>query len=251
MFKRFFVIAVLLAVILGAVGAQQTIRIGYFDNGPYVLGQPGGKPPVGSAVDYWNTIVAPAMNVKVEWVGPTPMLRLLNQVKSGDVDAVLIVARNAEREKVMSYAATPFIKFQPGIAVLKDNALDVVKNQDDIAGMRLGTSEGAIVSDFVKSAKVTWDNVSTATWMADCLTKAANKRIDGVFNLGVVGLQYEASQGYPGKFKFLALPVPGTDIYTAFSRTDRGAAFLKLYDPVNTKNASAMDALTRKYIGAN
>ena len=247
MLKRVMALGILLGAVLATAGAQQVIRIGFFDNGPFVLGQPGGKPPVGAAVDYWNTIVAPAMNVKVQWVGPTPMLRLLSELKTGDLDALLVVGKNPERAQLFLYPAAPFVRFQPGIAVLKENPLTVIKTQDDLSGLRVGTAQGAVVSDFIKTAKVTWDNVSTATWIQDGFAKLANKRIDAVFNLTLDGLQYEASQTYPGKFKFLALPVPPADIFTAFSKTDRGAAFLKQYDAINAKNASAMEKLVKKY----
>jgi ABC-type amino acid transport substrate-binding protein len=247
MSKKLPVTAVLLAAVLVSAGAQQTIRIGYWDNAPYVMGQPGGRPPQGAAVDYWTTIVAPAMNVKIDWQGPTPLLRLMTQIQAGDIDAILIVARNPDREKVMSFPAAPFVKFQPGLAVARDAALGAVKSADDIAGLRIGYADGAAVPDFMKNAKVTWDNLSTATWVADSFAKLANKRIDAVFNLTTVGLQYAAEQGFTDRFKFLALPIAASDIYTTFAKTDKGAAFLKAYDAVNAKNASATDGLVQKY----
>lgn len=245
--KGLLVLVILLAAVAMTAGAQQAIKLGFWDMGPYVVGQPGGKPPIGAAVDYWNTIVAPAMNVKVQWVGPTPLPRLLKQLESGDVDAVVIVGRNPDREKLFLFPAAPFIHFQPGMAVLKDSPLAAVKTPDDLAGLRVGTAQGAMVSDFIKNAKVTWDNVSTATWIQDSYVKLANKRIDAVFNLGIAALQFEASQTYPGKFRFVTLPVPPADIYTAFARNDRGSAFLKQYDAVNSSKASAMDGLVKKY----
>jgi ABC-type amino acid transport substrate-binding protein len=245
--KRIIIGAVLLAAVLVSAGAQQVIRIGYWDNPPYVQGQPGGKAPIGAAVDYWTTVVAPAMNVKVEWVGPTPLLRLMSQIQSGDIDAILIVARNPDREKVMLFPALPYVKFQPGIAVARDNPLAAIKAQEDIAGMRIGYAEGAAVPDFLKTAKVTWDNMTTATWIEDSYTKLANKRVDAVANLTTVGLQYAASKTFAGKFKFLELPIAASDIYTAFVKNDKGTAWVKAYDAVNAKNASAMDALVKKY----
>jgi len=247
MSRRLVLLMVLLAAVAMVAGAQQTIRVGYWDMGPYVVGQPGGKPPVGAAVDYWNTVVAPGMNVKVEWVGPTPMLRLLKQLETGDIDALLIVGRNPDREKLFQFPTVPFIKFQPGIAVLKESPLTEVKTPDDLSGLRVGTAQGAMVPDFIKNAKVTWDNVTTATWIQDSYVKLAGKRIDAVVNLGLAPLQYEAAKSYPGKFKFLPLPGPTVDIFTAFARTDRGSAFLKQYESVNSKNASTMDVLVKKY----
>ncbi len=245
--KVLLVLVVLLAAVAMSAGAQQVIKVGFWDIGPYVIGQPGGKPPVGAGVDYWNTVIAPAKKVQVQWVGPTPLLRLLKQLEAGDVDAVLIVAKNPDREKIFQFAATPFVKFQPGMAVLKDSPLTAVATQDDLAGLRVGTGQGAVVSDFIKNSKVTWDNVSTASWIQDCYAKLVNKRIDAVFNLGLDSLQYEAAKTYAGKFRFVLLPVTPVAIYTAFAKTDRGTAFFKLYDPINTKKVSAMDALVKKY----
>jgi polar amino acid transport system substrate-binding protein len=245
--KRFVVLVVLLAAVAMTAAAQQPIKVGFWDMGPYVVGQPGGKPPVGAAVDYWTTVVAPAMNVKVQWVGPTPLPRLLKQLESGDVDAVVIVGRNPDREKLFLFPSGPFIHFQPGMAVLKDSPLAAVKTPDDLTGLRVGTAQGAMVSDFIKNAKVTWDNVSTATWIQDSYVKLANKRIDAVYNLGLAALQFEAAQTYAGKFRFIPIPGPMVDIYTAFSRTDRGSAFLKQYDAINSKKAPEMEALVKKY----
>jgi ABC-type amino acid transport substrate-binding protein len=245
--KFFIVLLVLFVAVATMAGAQQTIKVGYWDIGPFVVGQPGGKVPIGAAVDYWDTIVAPAMNVRVEWVGPTPMLRLQKQLETGDIDALLIIARNPEREKLFQFPSAPYIKFQPGIAVRKDSRLSAVKTQDDLAALRVGYVQGAVMPDFIKNSKVTWDNVTTATWIQDCYGKLANKRIDAVFNLGLDSLQYEAAKTYAGKFRFLSFPIPASDIYTAFAKTDRGTAFLKLYDAVNSKNASAMPGLVKKY----
>jgi len=248
MYKRFVAGVILLAGVIAAAGAQETIKMGYWDNAPFVIAQPGGAPPAGAAVDYWTAIVAPAMNVKVAWVGPTALPRLLIQLQSGEIDAVLVAARTPEREKLFQFAAAPSLHFLPGLAVLKENPLAAIKSADNIAGMKVGYATGLTVIDFMKNAKITWDNMTTATWIQDDFRKLMNKRIDAVFNLTTVGLQYEAAKSYSGKFKFLPLPVPPTDIYTMFARTDRATAFLKQYDSVNAKNASKVEALVNKYI---
>jgi len=247
--KRFLVLVTLLAVIVGGVYAQGTIRIAYFELRPYAIPQPGGGAPTGASVDYWTTIVAPAMNVKVDWVGPTPMLRLLSQLASGEVDAVLVLGKNPDREKKFLYPTTPYLLFHPTMAVNKDSPLKEIKTQNDIAGMRLGTAQGAVVPDFAKTAKVTWDNVTTPDWIHDCLVKLGGKRIDGVVDLSDAAMAYDAAQTLPGRFRFLPLPVDPAPIYTGFAKNARGAAFMKLYNAVNDKNAPKAQALLKKYTG--
>jgi len=247
MLKRFLVLSVLIAIAATSVTAQSTIKIGFWDNAPYVVGQPGGKAPVGAAVDYWTTIVAPAMNVKVEWVGPTALPRLLAQMDSGDIDAVIIAGKTPDREKLYQFPTTPYIMFQPGLALLKDNPLAAIKTAADVSGLKIGYANGLAMVDFLKNAQVTWDNLTTATWIQDNYVKLSNKRVDAVFNLGITGLQYEASKTFAGKFKFLPLPVPASGIYTIFAKTDKATTFLKLYNAVNDKNVSAVDGLVKKY----
>ncbi|HUI73200.1 MAG TPA: transporter substrate-binding domain-containing protein [Spirochaetia bacterium] len=247
--KRFLIFVTLLAVIVGGANAEGTIKIGYFELKPYAIPQQGGQPPIGASIDYWNTIVAPAMNVKVQWVGPNPMLRLMSQLESGEVDAVLVLGKNPDREKKFLYPTTPYLMFRSTLAVNKDSPLKEIKTQDDIAGMRLGTAQGAVVPDFAKTAKVTWDNVTTPDWIHDCLVKLAGKRIDGVVDLGHAAMAYDAAQTLPGKFRFLPFPVPPAPIYTAFAKNERGAAFLKLYNIINDKNAPKAGLLEKKYTG--
>jgi len=247
--KRFLVLSALLGLIVSGVSAQDSIKIAYFELRPYAIPQPGGKDPIGASVDYWNEVVAPAMKVKVVWVGPTPMLRLLSQLEAGDVDAALVLGKNPDREKKFLYPNSPYFLFRPTIAVNKDSPLTEIKTQDDISGMRLGTAQGAVVPDFVKTAKVTWDNVTTPDWIHDSLVKLAAKRIDGVVDLGNAALAYDAAQTLPGRFKFLSIPVTPAPIFTGFAKTARGAAFLKAYNAVNDKNASKAEELLKKYTG--
>ena len=246
--QKRFVLVVLLAAVAMAVGAQEIIKIGYFDNQPFVIPQPGGKAPTGASVDYWTSIVAPAMNVKVEWIGPTPPLRLFKQLEAGEVDAILILGKNPDRQKIYLYPAKPYLHMRPALTFLKDDPRAAIASQGDLAGIKIGYFQGGVVPDFLKTANVTFDYLTSTNWQQDNFIKLVNKRIDAVFNLNVEALAYEAEHGYSGKFKFLQLPVPPSDIYTAFAKTERGAAFLQKYDLVNNKNSTVVDTLIKKYI---
>lgn len=184
----------------------------------------------------------------MEWLGPTPPLRLFKQLETGDVDAILILGKNPDRQKIYLYPAKPYLRMRPALTFLKDNPRDAIKNQDDLAGLKIGYFQGGVVPDFLKTANVTFDYLTSTNWQQDNFAKLVNKRVDAVFNLNVEALAYEAAQTYAGKFKFLQLPVPPSEIYTAFAKTDRGAAFLQKYDQVNNKNSTVVDTLIKKYI---
>lgn len=248
MAKRSVFLSVLLAAVALAAGAQQTIRVGYFELQPYAYPVQGQRAPAGAAVEYWSTYVAPAMGVTVEWVGPTPLLRLLSQMDSGALDAVLVLGKNPERAAKYLLPPTPYMHFRPGLAVLKESPLNEIKTQDDVAGFKVGYAEGAVVVDFMKTARITWDNVTTATWVQDGLTKLAAKRVDAVFDLGIDALRYQASLTFPGRFRFVGLPIPPADLYTGFAKTDRGAAFLKLYIDANARHVASMAGIIDRYL---
>ena len=73
-------------------------------------------------------------------------------------------------------------------------------------------------------------------------------RVDAVFDLGMDALRYQASLTFPGRFKFLPLPDPPSDLYTLFARTARGAALVSLYNTANAKHAGSMPALIARYL---
>lgn len=238
---------VLMAAFAVATPAQETIRIGYFDIKPWVIPQAGS--PTGAAVEYWEKTLAPAMQVKVEWVGPTSMMRLLKQLENGEIDAAVVLSRTPEREKLYRYPAVPYVKFHPTLAVAKSSRLTAINGQSDLDGLRVGFQQGGFIPPFLKTSRATLDLVASNTWLHDNFVKMFASRVDAVFDVGGESLLYEATRGgHLDQVKLLALPVPPQDIYTAFASTPRAEAFLKRYDPANEKNARLMEALIKKYV---
>jgi polar amino acid transport system substrate-binding protein len=64
-----------------------------------VIDQGAGKQPTGASVEYREKYIAPKLGVKTEWVGPFPMLRLLKSLEDGEIDAIIVMAKNPDREK--------------------------------------------------------------------------------------------------------------------------------------------------------
>ncbi len=246
--KRIAIVAIFFSAVLAAASAQQTIKVGYFENQPWVIPQEG-KDPTGAAVDFWQTVIAPSMKVKTQWVGPLPMARMLDDLQKGNLDAVLILGKNPEREKLFLYPKTSYLGMRVGLALLKENPLQAVKTTQDLEGMRIGYVQGAMIPDFVKSDKIVIDNISTTNWEQDDFVKMMNKRVDAVMNLNVESLIFQAGKaGYTDKFKFLMLPVQPSLIYTVFTNSARGSSLLKLYEEAVVKDPKAMDSLIKKYI---
>ena len=238
---------VLGAALATSAVADDTVNIGFFEMQPWIVPHQGGK-PTGLAVDYWEKTLAPAMNVTLKWSGPTPMLRLLQQLEAGEIDAVVILSKTPEREKLFVYPKLSFVQFQPTLAVLKESRLAAVKSASDLAGVRIGYQQGGFVPPFLKDPQIKLDLISSPNWLQDNFAKLLASRVDAVFDVGTESLILLASMnGQAEKFRFVPLPVPPQPIFSAFARTPRGTALAAKYEPVNAQNAAAFKDVVEKF----
>jgi hypothetical protein len=79
---------------------EEIIRIGFFNLAPQVFIVKDGKSPIGAAVDYWEAYLSPEMRVKIEWVGPVNIRRLMKEAQKSRIDAILVFAKNSDRLKI-------------------------------------------------------------------------------------------------------------------------------------------------------
>jgi ABC-type amino acid transport substrate-binding protein len=230
--------------------AKEVITIGYFELPPWVTTQPGGKPS-GLAVEYWEKTLAPAMAVSVDWVGPISLLRLLQKLEAGELDAGLIMSKAGVREKILAYPTSPFVEFQPTLAVLQQSTIAKVQSAADLAGKRIGYFPGAVVPPLLKDSRITLDLDSSPTWLQDNLNKLLASRIDAVLDLGVESMIYLTSKGGNGdKVRFVPLPVPPVPLYTAFARSPHATALAAKYDPAHGQNLKAFKARIQAFVSS-
>jgi ABC-type amino acid transport substrate-binding protein len=53
-------------------------------------------------------------------------------------------------EGLYQFPTTPYILFQPGLALLKDNPLAAIKTAADVSGLKIGYANGLAMADFLK-----------------------------------------------------------------------------------------------------
>jgi ABC-type amino acid transport substrate-binding protein len=191
------------------------------------------------------------MKVTTKWSGPTPMLRLLQQLEAGEIDAAVILSKTPEREKLFVYPSQPFVQFQPSLAIMKDNHLATIQSVADLVGVRIGYQQGGVLPPLLKDPQVKLDLISSPTWLQDNFAKLFASSVDAVLDMGMESLIQMASRSGQGeKVRFVALPVPPVPIYSAFARTPRGSALAARYDVVNAQNAKVFKDAVQKFVAS-
>ncbi|MGB1239685.1 MAG: substrate-binding periplasmic protein [Pseudomonadales bacterium] len=199
--------------------SAETIRIGFFGLEPQMfVGDD--KRPRGAAVDYWEQHLAPAMGVQIEWRGPENIKRLNRQVIKGEIDAILLFAKNPERERQLLYPEFPFTQMIAGLALQKDHALERMHSIEDLSALKVCSLAGGVVPPLLLRATIYWrHNYSPARWSDECLRETAAGTVDATFNAMSSVLLYDLrKRGFAEQLKLVSLPGTELALYTAFSK---------------------------------
>jgi len=185
-----------------------------------------------------------------------PNRRVLESVKTGEVDGAFLFSFNAERNR---YAAYP----------QKDGAIDasrrlarqtyvIYKRADDALGFdgrgfsnletAIAANSGFSVADDLKRLGVPVIEVET-TSMAFGMLQAG--RVDGYAVMDSTGDPYLRDAGI-GTIAKLPVPISSKDYYLIFGRTFQAAdpVFVeRIWDQLTRTRAALQSALDRKYLG--
>jgi polar amino acid transport system substrate-binding protein len=227
----------------------ETVKVGFFELEPYVIPQ-GTNKPTGASVDYFETSIAPKMNVQIQWVGPYPMLRLLQSLENNEIDSIIVMAKNPDREKRFLYPSKYYILMKPSLCLLKTNQLVKITKAEDLFNMKIGYLEGAALPDFMKNEKISIDFSKADNYKKSNFDKLTSGRIDAILDLNDVSNIYESKKySLSNNLKVVLLPVTPTEIYTIFNKSEKGQKLLKSYDAVNETlyKTDTFDKLMQKY----
>ena len=229
---------------------SETIKIGYFELEPYVGGQAGQK-PTGASVDYWEKHLAPQMGVTIEWVGPLTVPRLLKDLESGAIDAIVLMAKNPERASKFLFPSQPYTTQEASIVVLKTSPIKKINKIEELYGLNIGYHAGAFVPPYMKNDKIKIDFTTSETYKQDNFNKLLKGRIDCIFDVNDISNLIEAKMfGHSDKIRLIKLPVAPTNIYSLFVNSDRGKSFLAAYEKANNKlvKQGVYDKLLKAYL---
>lgn len=240
-----------LLLVCGIVSGQEKMKIGYFYLEPFIIEKAGTIDPVGVSVDYWEKLVAPKMGVTIEWIGPLPIARMYQYLDTGEIDAIFFVVKNPDREKKYLFASRPYCTSHASLWVLKESPLKVVKTVSDVSNWKIGFVEGSVINPFLVNESITIENAQGDDYKQINFNKLFANRLDAIYDHNEYTLAYEATRlNIRSRLRVVFLPVDPVFPYAAFSNTERGARFLRLYEPVNNAlPATAVSRIIRSYTG--
>lgn len=190
--------------------------VGFFVLEPHAMTD--GRTPTGAAIQYLRDIIAPEMGETVEFHGPYPFPRLLFDFQAGKYDALLLLAKNAERELKFTYPAKPYGTMQSTLLVGGDFPDGPIASPRLLDNMVIGYAQKAWKSEYFNRTRVQFELVSGRYATPINLRKFAQGRIDGVYNPDKSALEFALKSFHPSRsHKLVAIPTPPMGFYTVFS----------------------------------
>lgn len=185
--------------------ALPEIRVVYYSYPPHSFEDDHGLK--GAAVDVWER-VAKRAGYKVKWVGPIPFRRAQYMLEKGEVDGLVRLSKTEERERRFLYSTTATMWGKQGIAVLKTEPMNEIKNAEVLFGKTIGHIDGGILPDFIKLHldKIQMEPVPVEAVELN-MTKLFRRRIWGVYFAFTDVAIYDATKvNKLDQIKFLKYP---------------------------------------------
>ena len=233
--KKYLFIFLLLAS-LSVWAKTLTISVVFFQSYPhnYINEK---KETVGVAVNYMNTLAHKA-GFKVDYVGPIPFTRIMEQLRDGTIDGAMFLSYKKERLKFLNYMSKPFDQGGQILLVKKDHPLVSLKNLDAIKDWRIGYFAGASkgILENRKDLNLHWDELSGDTWRDQNILKLKNGRIDAIYDQSRISLLLTAKRmGFKEEFKKLEFSSGNEKLYIAFSKKSPHSNLVEIFEKaINT-----------------
>ena len=247
---KIFIFILIIALYPTQIFAE-SIRVGYFNVPPHVIEEEGAV--TGACVDFFKKEIVPQMGVTVIWAKTAMSIpRLLAELRKKRLDVVLVMAKNAEREKISYYPEVPFMESGPVLALLKDHPLKKVSNLDDILALTIGYGKGAYLSPFMRDERIKYIKISRPNWIEINFKRIVNGRIDAFYLPEFPTMLYLAKKyNTEDDIKIISLPET-TKLYTIFSR-NLNQDLVKRYEQAFRKVGGEITYLRylSKYININ
>lgn len=178
--KRIFI---LILLFVSTTVYSQTIKVGFFDGYPSFYRDAETGEALGSSLSYIRDLILET-GYKAEFVGPHPFPRLMSMLKNGEIDGLMGISKNPEREEFILYPEKPYTVSELNIIVLKDGPLkeleDIYKKNTYLFSFR----RGAALPTFFESIEGVSDihYLSKETWITQSVELLLLGRISGIIN---------------------------------------------------------------------
>lgn len=196
----------------------QALVVGFFDVPPHVTQDKAGR-AVGPAVELFQAVAQRMGLTDIRYLA-LPLSRALLSLERGEIDAILFISKNPEREAKFFYPATPYYLSKPSLAVTHKSALHDITRADDLKTITIGTFLGMNLSPTLRQPGVTLDTLAGAdAYYARNFQKLMMGRIDAVYSPDELALAQEIKANHlEPSIRIVSLPDAPNATYAAFNR---------------------------------
>lgn len=215
----------------GAVRAQETLRIGYWNIPPHVI-EVVGKKPKGAAISYFDEYIAPRLGVTVAWDEDiTPPTRLMDQLRNGQKDAMIFLGKTKERTDYLHYP-DPYLDILQTLAFLNSHPISRITRVSELYGLRVGFLVGGRLPDVLRDDRIKFDLIAGERLFQRNVEKLLLGRINAIYAPLTIALtniikQMEVSD------QVKLVPIEFLEpvlIYTVFSKETVSEAVVEKYN---------------------
>lgn len=228
---------------------EKNLTIGYFDIPPYSYTTSDGN-SIGAAIDFNNILFREKLGYEVEYKR-FPFVRVINELKAGNIDAALLLGKNPSRSKVFSYPDKHYIEDHNSIVVRADSNLQEINSHSDLNDIKILYIKKGYRSRFMNHNNLDLHTlVFGENYIEQLLKLVMLKRVEAAYLPTEWTFKFQAMKSYKiNDFKFLRTPEPAEKFYTVFKR-DIPSSLLEEYNSANTRLMSyeAIKRFVRKNV---
>lgn len=254
LFRVIFFIWIIVFSLARGSFSDETIHMGFFNLKPHQYAQNNGGKPNGAFISYFENM-AKTMGYSVKWVGPYPLPRLTQYLKTGHViDGTVGFPKYPVFEEFLYYPFIPVFQGRPTFIVLKSNPLERIESIDDIAGYRIGLvkSSSGRYTPLIDNHRdrLLLEELGGDKWIEQNIEKLLLGRLDALFDRQQYSMPFVAAGlGYGNKIKVISSPEPPTPLYIVFSKKSaKGKILLEKFNDALSKSTINYDDLARTEI---
>ena len=215
----------------GAVKAQETLRIGYWNIPPHVTGVVD-KHPEGAATSYFDQYIAPRLGMTIAWdENIIPPTRLMKQLREGQKDAMIFLGHTKERTEYLRYP-DPYIDIPQTFAFARSQSIDRITQVSDLYGLTVGFLVGGRLPEVLKDNKIKYDLIAGERLFQRNIEKLLAGRIDAIYVPLTFALENILKQ-MKLEDQVKLVPIEFLDpvlIYTVFSKKTVSEAVIQKYN---------------------
>lgn len=195
---------------------SREILVGFFSLPPHAYIDQQTKKANGYAIDYFDKLSFLPKDSKFRFI-QLPLPRLLKMVEDNEIDIVLYLAKNKEREAIAKFPSLPFYQMKSAIAVKNNTYKNDDISLDELRKLRIGVWADGFYPEYLSSfklAKLTGLDVYRRS-----IEKILSGRMDAFYNPDSLNLIYSVKEVDKQKeLKIVTLNTPSIGLYTVFSK---------------------------------